>query len=152
MFLCVHIQPTGRLNPVVFLSCVICENINKTWCLLCSSWSTWRSNQPLGTRSLGSCRCYMSVTPPTLWASMELSTATEKSASAWSIWYLSFNKFWLPVCLYSVHFECCFTDCAESVWHVFPLTYNLISNERKSFCLDVSHFINDILNFKESFQ
>lgn len=37
----------------------------------------------------------MNVTPPTLWASTGLSTVTEKSASAWSIWYwpLIFHAF-----------------------------------------------------------
>lgn len=70
--------------------------LNKTKCLLCSSWSTWRSNQPSGIRSLESCRCYMNVTPPTLWASTGLSTVTEKSASAWSIWYR-------PLIFYAFH-------------------------------------------------
>lgn len=84
------------------LSWSFCEEcINKTQCLLCSSWSTWRSNQPLGIRSLESCRCYTSVTPLTSWASTELSTAMEKSASAWSIWCLSLICYGCQ-CIYTV--------------------------------------------------
>ena len=87
---CVCARVRAKTRLMSLYSCSVWrENINKT-CFLFSSWSTWKSNQPSGTRSLGSCRCYTSVTRPTSWASMGLSTAMEKSASAWSIWYLIF--------------------------------------------------------------
>lgn len=61
---------------------------------------------------------------------------------------LTFNKFcWLPVCLYSIHF-----NWAKWVWHLFSSMYNLVSTERNSFGSNVFDFINYVLNFKESFQ
>lgn len=84
MFLCLFMHEEKMISQ--YSGSVWYKQI-KTWCLLCSSWSIWRSNLPLGTRSLGSCRCYTSATPPTLWASTGLSTVMEKSVSAWSIWY-----------------------------------------------------------------